>query len=100
MSTTAALPPHGTPERWQADCDCFECQEAMRRKVGQSAIPRNSAWLLGRMLEYRVQGCELYFVPAMIANCSPNTVRQRIDILVSNGVVSKVGLIQGQAGRV
>jgi hypothetical protein len=96
---TAALPPHGTPERWQADCDCFECQEAMRQKVGQSVLPRNSGWLLERMLEYRVQGCELYVVPAMIANYSPSTVRRHIDILVSDGVLSKVDLIPGQAGR-
>jgi hypothetical protein len=67
--------------------------------VGQSVLPRNSAWLLERMLEYRVQGCELYFVPAMIANYSPSTVRRHIDILVSNGVLSKVDLIPGQAGR-
>lgn len=99
MSATATLPPHGTPERWQADCDCFECQEAMRRKVGQSILPRNSGWLLGRMLEYRVQGCELYIVPAMIANYSPSTVRRHIDRLVSNGVLSKIDVIPGEAGR-
>ena len=99
MSATAALPPHGTPERWQADCECSECHSAMWTMVGQSVLPRNSAWLLERMLRCRVQGCELYIVPAMIANYSPSTVRRHIDILVSTGVLSKIDLIPGQAGR-
>jgi hypothetical protein len=98
-TSTAALAPHGTPERWQADCDCEECRWAMQRKIGGSGIGRPS-WTLESMLNFRIRGCELRVVPAMIeAGCSRSTVRHHIDRLVEVGALSKIADIKGQSGR-
>jgi hypothetical protein len=99
-TNTAALAPHGTPERWQADCDCEECCYAMQSMVGESDLPGNS-WLLRYMLDFRVSGCELYLVPAMIGEkvfCQA-TVRRYIDKLVEFGALSKIADIDGRPGR-
>lgn len=96
---TSILPPHGTPERWQADCDCDECRWAMQNKIGESEIGRPS-WTLESLLKFRIRGCELQVVPAMIeAGCSRSTVRHHIDRLVEVGALSKLADIKGQSGR-
>ncbi len=99
---TAALSPHGTPERWQADCECSECESAMRRLVGQSDLDSYVSGTLGDMLTFRVRGCELYVVPTTISEqggVCVTTVRRRIDRLVEVGAVSKISGVQGQSGR-
>jgi hypothetical protein len=101
-TNTAALAPHGTPERWQADCDCEECCDAIQTMVGQSALPGNSSLVLRYMLDFRVGGCELYVVPAMISDegwISQPTVRRHIDKLVEFGALSKIADIKRQPGR-
>jgi hypothetical protein len=101
-TNTAALAPHGTPERWQADCDCEECRDAMQTMVGESDFPGNSPSVLRYMLDFRVSGCELYVVPAMISEegcISQRTVRRYIDKLVEFGVLSKIADIDGRSGR-
>lgn len=99
---TTVLSPHGTPERWQADCDCSECCDAMRNMVGRSELDSPCSWTLGYMLDFRVRGCELYVVPAMVseqARSCQRTVRRRIDRLVEVGALSKIADIKGQSGR-
>jgi len=97
--TNTAAPAHGTPERWQADCDCDECRWAMQGKIGESEIAFNSASILESMLHFRVRGCELYVVPTMIdARYSPQTVRHHIDRLVEVGALSKIAPIEGRVG--
>jgi len=101
-TNTAAQAPHGTPERWQADCDCSECCDAMRNMVWESDLDSPSFRVLRDMLYFRVRGCELYVVPAMVseqAGVCCNTVRRRIDRLVEVGALSKVDDIKGQSGR-
>jgi hypothetical protein len=98
----AVLPAHGTPERWQADCDCEECCYAMQTMVGESDFPGNSPSVLRYMLDFRVSGCELYVVPAMISEegcISQPTVRRYIDKLVEFGTLSKIADINGRSGR-
>lgn len=96
---TSILPPHGTPERWQADCDCDECRWAMQNKIGESEIGRLS-WTLESMLKFRIRGCELQVVPALLgAGCSRSTVRHHIDRLVEVGALSKIADVKGQSGR-
>ena len=98
MSSTAALPPHGTPERWQADCDCSECHSAMWRKVWESDLDAPSNRMLGEMLDFRVRGCDLYVVPAMLSQrVCVSTVRRNIDRLVEAAVISKIADIEGQS---
>jgi hypothetical protein len=101
-TNTAALAPHGTHERWQADCDCEECCDAMQTMVGHSDLPGHSSWVLRYILDFRVSGCELYLVPAMIGErggfCEA-TVRRHIDKLVEFGALSKTADIKGQSGR-
>src|ERR1700685_2970075 len=101
-TNTAALAPHGTPERWQVDCDCSECCYAMRNMVGESDLPRDSSWTLGYMLDFRVRGCELYVVPSMVSELGGSchsTIRRHIDRLVEAGALSKIDDIKGQSGR-
>lgn len=101
MSETAALAPHGTPERWQADCNCRDCLSAMQHKIGASEVGR-PAWTLEYMLNFRVRGCELHVVPAMVSEQEGvclGTVRRRIDRLVEDGVLSKIAPVEGHAGR-
>ncbi len=99
-SNTAALAPHGTPERWQADCDCDECRWAMQGMIGESEIAFNTTSILESMLHFRVRGCELYVVPTMIdARYSPQTVRHHIDRLIEVGALSKIAPIEGRVGR-
>ncbi len=101
QTNTAELA-HGTPERWQADCDCTECQWAMRKMVGQSVLDCPASSTLGDMLAFRVRGCELYVVPAMVSEqgrVCPSTVRRRLDRLVEVGALSKISDIKGQSGR-
>lgn len=101
-TNTATLAEHGTPERWQADCDCTECLSAMRTKVWESNLDAPSFRTLREMLDFRVRGCELYVVPAMLSEqegVCVSTVRRRIDRLVEIAVVSKVADIEGQSGR-
>jgi len=53
------------------------------------------------MLDFRVSGCELYLVPAMVAErcfCLA-TVRRYIDKLVEFGALSKIADIKGESGR-
>lgn len=102
MSATAALPPHGTPERWQSDCDCPECHSAMWTMVSESRIDGPSAWTLADMLRFRVRGCELYVVPAIVSEQRGGcvaTVRRRIGRLVEFGALSKITDIEGHSGR-
>lgn len=102
MSATAAVPQHGTPERWQADCECPECETAMQEKVWNSNAVDRSRLLLANMLDFRVRGCELYLVPAMLAataGMNRRTVQRHIDSLIEVGVVSKIREIEGQSGR-
>lgn len=97
---TAALPPHGTPERWQADCDCSACLSAMEGMIWASELDGSSSWTLRDMLKFRVRGCELYVVPAMVSEqVCLSTVRRRIDRLVEFGALSKIAGIEGQSGR-
>jgi hypothetical protein len=99
-TNTAALAPHGTPERWQADCNCEECLSAMRTRVWESELDRSSSWTLEYMLNFRVRGCELRVVSAMIEpRYSRSTVRHHIDTLVEVGALSKIAPIEGHAGR-
>jgi hypothetical protein len=101
-TTTSALRPHGTPERWQAGCDCWECCEAMRTVIHESDIESNSSWTLGYMLDFRVHGCELYVVPGTLserAGICQATVRRRIDKLIEFGALSKIAGIEGKSGR-
>jgi hypothetical protein len=98
-TNTAALAPHGTPERWQADCNCTDCRWAMRSVISESEIACNSAWILEYMLDFRVRGCELYVVPADSVHFSRATIRRHIDDLVSFGALSKIAPIKGHAGR-
>lgn len=101
-TNTAALAPHGTHERWQADCDCEECCDAMQTMVGQSDLPGNSSWVLRYMLDFRVRGCELYVVPGIVseqAGISQPTVRRYIDKMVEFGALSKIADIDGRSGR-
>jgi hypothetical protein len=54
------------------------------------------------MLDFRVRGCELYVVPAMLSEeegVCVSTVRRHIDRLVEVAVVSKIADIEGQSGR-
>jgi hypothetical protein len=72
----------------------------MQDKIGESEIAFNSASILESMLHFRVRGCELYVVPAMIdARYSRHTVRRHIDRLVGVGALSKIADIEGQSGR-
>jgi hypothetical protein len=92
-TNTAALAPHGTPERWQADCGCSGCCDAMRKMVGESALDRYSCWTLGYMLDFRVHGCELQVAPAMLSEqegVCESTVRRRIVRLLEVGALSKI----------
>jgi hypothetical protein len=102
MSATAALPPHGTPERWIADCDCTDCLSAMRTKVWESDLDAPSFRALREMLDFRVRGCEVYVVPAMLSQqegvCA-STARRSIDRLVEVALISKIADIEGQSGR-
>ena len=101
-TNTAALAPHGTPERWQADCDCEECLSAMRNVVWASEVGGPYSWTLRNMLKFRVRGCELYVVPATVeanTNVCRATIRRHIDRLVEVGALSKVDDIKGQSGR-
>jgi hypothetical protein len=101
-TNTAALAPHGTPERWQADCDCSGCCDAMRKRVWESDLASPSFRTLREMLNFRVRGCELYVVPTIISEqegVCVSTVRRRIDRLVEVGAVSKIDDIEGQSGR-
>lgn len=98
MSGATAALPHGTPERWQADCDCSECNSAMWTMVSESRIDGPSAWTLADMLRFRVRGCELYVVPAMVSEQRGGcvaTIRRRIDRLVEFGALSKIADIEG-----
>jgi hypothetical protein len=98
----AALPPHGTSERWQAGCDCTECLSAMREKVWESDLDAPCFRTLRRMLDFRVRGCELYIVPAILSEhegVCVSTARRGIDRLVEVAVVSKIADIEGQSGR-
>ncbi len=101
-SNTAALSEHGTPERWQADCDCAECLSAMREKVWESDLDAPSFRALRRMLDFRVRGCELYVVPTRLSEqegvCA-STARRSIDRLVEVALISKIADIEGQSGR-
>lgn len=100
--TNAAALAHGTPERWQADCDCEECRWAMQDMIRKSDLAFNSASVLETMLHSRVRGCELYVVPAMVeanTNVCRATIRRHIDRLVEVGALSKVDDIPGQSGR-
>jgi hypothetical protein len=98
--TNMAVPAHGTPERWQADCDCDECRWAMQNKIGESEIGGSSSWTLEYLLHFRVRGCELYVMPTMIdVHHSPQTVRHHIDRLVEVGALSKIADIKGHSGR-
>ena len=49
---TSILPPHGTPERWQAECDCSECQSAMQTKVWETDLDAPSFRTLREMLHF------------------------------------------------
>jgi hypothetical protein len=100
--STAALAPHGTPERWQADCDCADCRWAMQDMFGDSELTYNSKAVLECLLHFRVHGCELCVVPAMIeakSHFCRATVRRHIDDLVSFGALSKIAPVEGRSGR-
>lgn len=102
MSATATLPPHGTPERWQVDCDCTECHSAMWTMVSESRVDSRAAWTLADMLRFRVRGCELHVNPVMLSEqrggCV-STVRRRVDKLIEVGALSKIADIEGHSGR-
>ena len=101
-SNTIALSEHGTIERWMADCDCFDCRWAVESKIHASELVSTAGHLLGRMLEFRVQGCELYIVPTMIeaqGQYSLGTIRRHLDALVAFGALTKAAPIEGYGGR-
>lgn len=101
-SNTAALSEHGTIERWTAGCDCFDCRWAVQCKIHDSELVYTAGHLLGRMLEFRVRGCELYVVPTMIASqgqYSIGTIRRHLDALVNFGALTKAAPIEGYSGR-
>jgi hypothetical protein len=101
-SNTAALSEHGTLERWITDCDCFDCRWAVERKIHSSELVSTTGHLLGRMLEFRVRGCELYVVPTMIESqgqYSLGTIRRHLDALVNFGALTKAAPIEGYSGR-
>jgi hypothetical protein len=70
--------------------------------VQESELDYPSLSTLRYTLDFRVRGCELYVVPAMIseqARVCMRTARRRIDRLVEVGALSKVADIKGQSGR-
>ncbi len=74
----------------------------MRTKVWESGLDAPSFRTLRAMLDFRVRGCELYVVPAILSEqegVCVSTIRRRIDRLVEVAVVSKVAGIEGQSGR-
>jgi hypothetical protein len=101
-TNTAAPSEHGTIERLVGDCDCFDCRWAVERKIHASDLVFTTGRLLGRMLEFRVRGCELYVVPTMIESqgqYSLGTIRRHLDALVNLGVLTKAAPIAGYSGR-
>ncbi len=77
---------HGTPERWEAGCDCNDCRSAVRQLISGSGISQPLVAALQDIIMFRRNRNELWLTRNTLRR---STVRDGVNELVRLGLLSR-----------